>query len=140
MFLLSHVVIYVYVFTVLLNFFYLKSVTLALFEDPYTSCTDCVNSKCFTSDKNPCVIDRTDTSKFICLKCDSDADGTILYYYLSDCEPNCSGSNLQCVCNAQCYACIDTTKVNPSDFNCDGYPTTQVDANCIKSPYPPTSN
>jgi hypothetical protein len=133
MFLLSHVVIYVYVFTVLLNFFYLKSVTMSSSLDTFTSCKDCVNSNCFTN--NACVIDPTDSSTFLCFTCDEEDDGSLLYYYLSDCKSDCSESNHECVCKSLCYACINTTNDNPSNYNCDEYPKTEVDANCQTSPY-----
>jgi hypothetical protein len=134
MFLLSHVVIYLYVFTVLLNFFYFKAVTLSSSVETFTSCKECVNSNCFTT--NACVIDPNNSSKFMCFKCDNDGDGR-LYFFLDNCQKDCLGSNHQCVCKSQCYGCVNTTIVDLSDYKCDEYPNTQVDANCQSSPYPP---
>jgi hypothetical protein len=132
----------VYVFTVLLNFFYLKPIHLVLAADDenndqlFLDCKECVQSTCFPHQRSPCVLNPQDNNSYLCLHCDPDLLGTKLLHTLDACQPTCLGANQICGCQLWCYMCFDTTIFDPVDYACK-FPITQVDANCQTSPYLP---
>lgn len=103
----------------------------------FDKCKECVQSNCFNAYKYSRVLNPADESQYFCLTCIENIEGNKLHHFLSECTSSCSRPNKKCVCQYVCYMCIDTTLIDAPLYDCKNYSTTQVDANCIKSPYQP---
>jgi len=141
---LSYAVVPVFVFTVLLNFFYLYApIDSVQCGQNYTTCEECLNSTCYTQMNRTCTLNM-DNCTYQCFTCDPDPSGNEQFYSEAECTAGCTDATKQCVCDGACYACLPTEGLDLSMFVC-AMPTLAVDETCAVVPYgncsamPPTS-
>ncbi|XP_060839592.1 uncharacterized protein LOC132920885 [Rhopalosiphum padi] len=134
-FLLSHAVVSVFVFTVLLNFFCLDPINSMQTGHNYTVCEDCITSDCHQQEHHNCTVNPDNT--FACFTCASDIHGNSQFFSVDGCKLSCK---TECLCDGACYVCVGDTSVTDTSMFVCAFPTYQVDDSCNQSPYKPSDN
>ncbi|CAI6369105.1 unnamed protein product [Macrosiphum euphorbiae] len=101
---LSYATVPMFVFTIMLNFFFLNSPIKStevgmLFE----KCSDCLADSCHKDKHRPCMKMRS--GSFLCFRCEIEF-GDDQYYTFDECKTGCTNSNKTCACESMCYVCI----------------------------------
>jgi hypothetical protein len=138
MFLPSNNVASVFIFTILLNFFYLNPVhsehTKQLDDfsyHTYTSCTECLGSACHTLGLD-CTY-KSSTKEYMCFDCGIDNIGNLKYFHEYNCVKQCKHAGSSCKCNGPCYVCVNEL-TDTSGYKCD-MPDKVCDQKCNLTPY-----
>jgi hypothetical protein len=131
MFVLSHSVISVFTFTVLLNVFYFDITQSMDTIENYKTCQECIDSTCHSKDKHDCA--KTLDGAVLCFKCEPTPEGDQQFYSKTECEENCQDKS-KCTCDYSCWVCVEHG--NATEMCCD-MPHNVYDDNCNEVPYKP---
>lgn len=105
---LPYAAVVVFTFTVTFNLLNLYPLVEAVFYNIiYSTCQQCLESACHLMAKRPCITRYWEGYNFICYTCDTNDDGVQQYYTEDECKASCTDTAKMCVCDFECYICID---------------------------------
>ncbi|XP_060873287.1 uncharacterized protein LOC132947104 [Metopolophium dirhodum] len=120
---LPYAALVVFAFTVTFDSLNLYSLVVTAFDNIiFETCQQCLESDCHLKDKRPCITRYWEKFNFTCYTCYTNDDGVRQYYSEDECNTACTDPAKKCVCDFECYICIDKELGNLKNWTrCNHY-------------------